>query len=148
MQRKIKLPPVFWMKHYRIPEVLLIVRFFVTKKYCLKSSFIIISQPPLLHKKLDRYLFWSGYLLYPCWNYSIASCEKRNIPAVRFRRGYWLLLLVIQDFLGNVNGAVLSLLKSSAYIFSDNADAEQLHCAEEQEQNDNRCITWNINTPD
>mgnify|MGYP001043803194 CR=1 FL=1 len=48
-------------------------------------------------------------------------------------------LLVIQNFLGNINRAVLALLKGSAHVFADDADAEQLHAAQQNSQrNENR----------
>ena len=53
-------------------------------------------------------------------------------------------LLVIQNFLGNINRAVLALLKGSAHVFADDADAEQLHAAQQQNQHDDGGITGNV----
>jgi ActR/RegA family two-component response regulator len=53
-------------------------------------------------------------------------------------------LLVIQNFLGNINRAVLALLKGSAHIFADDADAEQLYAAQQQNQHDNGGIARDV----
>ena len=48
--------------------------------------------------------------------------------------GLGLFVGIIQDFLGNINGTLLALLEDPAYIFADDADAEQLDAGKQQQQ--------------
>ena len=58
------------------------------------------------------------------------------------------LVLVGQDFLGDINGAVFALLEGPAHVFTNDAETEQLHGSKEQDQHDDGGITGHINTPD
>ena len=55
-------------------------------------------------------------------------------------------LVLFKDLFCQIDWALLGLLKCSAHIFADNAKAEQLHGTEKQDQHDNRCVTWYIDT--
>ena len=55
---------------------------------------------------------------------------------------------IIQNFFCDVNRSVLALLKYTAYILTDDADAEQLDTAEDQDQCDDGGITGYINAPE
>ena len=50
-----------------------------------------------------------------------------------------------QHFLGNENRAVFALFKGSAHIFTNDADAEKLNAAKEEDQHNYGCIAGNIN---
>lgn len=56
--------------------------------------------------------------------------------------------MVVQHFLGYVNGAVFALFEGAAYIFADDADAEQLHGGKEQNQHNDGGIAGDINALD
>ena len=53
-------------------------------------------------------------------------------------------ILVIQNFFCDIDGAVFALFKGSAHIFSDDADAEQLHAAQQQNQHDDGGVAGNV----
>ena len=42
------------------------------------------------------------------------------------------IFFVIKDFLGNINRSVFAVLESSADVFANNTDGEQLHSTKEK----------------
>jgi len=55
------------------------------------------------------------------------------------------LLIISENILRNINGAVFGLLEGSANIFADNANAQKLYTAKKQDQHNDRGITGNCN---
>ena len=53
---------------------------------------------------------------------------RRKVHHALFCDGF-LHFFIGEDFPGNINRSLLALLKSTAYIFADDADTEQLHAA-------------------
>ena len=54
---------------------------------------------------------------------------------IELQRGYLLHILIIQNFLGNIDRTVFALFEGSANVFSNDTNAEKLHAAKEQNQN-------------
>ena len=59
-----------------------------------------------------------------------------------------LFCFVVQNFFCDEDRAVLGLFKGSAYIFADDTDTEQLDAAQKQDQDNDGCITGNVDTPE
>ena len=73
----------------------------------------------------------------------------QNTPQTAQRlRGKLLLFRIIQNFLGNIDRSILTLLKDSANILADDSDTEQLNTAEQKQKNNNGSVSRNGNSPD
>ena len=59
-----------------------------------------------------------------------------------------LLVFVIEYFLCDIDGPILGLLEGSAHVFADDADAEQLAGAQQQDQYDDGGVAGDGDAPD
>lgn len=75
--------------------------------------------------------------------------KYKNMTSGYFPEVMFLFLIFVfvrKNFPGNIHGPSFALFKGSSYIFTDNSDAEQLHTAQKQNQNDYGCVSGDVNT--
>ena len=75
--------------------------------------------------------------------------KYKNMTSGYFPEVMFLFLIFVfvrKNFPGNIHGPSFALFKGSSYIFTDNSDAEQLHTAHKQNQNDYGCVSGDVNT--